>query len=308
MADLAIDIGQSQARIRVVHRGHPGEDLAIDGFAYGSDLLDTIAQIVGQTSERLGLSTISAVAVGSTGLYGCVPAVDDLQSRLRSSVGTRFVVVADDAVTAYLGARGDEDGIVVATGTGMVGLARGPMGVARVDGAGGMIGDDGSGWWIGRQGLIAAISAADGRWHASPALLARLESRFGPVGTFPAQLAAQTSPVAVVASFAKDVADAARDGDAISARIWEQAGSYIGGVIAAGASRAGLEDDAEWTLIGRLSAAIDLLMPGLDSRLAAMLPQSRHVSPIGEPLDGVSRLLTIDTANYGPMVQTSYAA
>ena len=307
MAGLAIDIGQTQARIRVVHGDHWVEDLAIDGFAYGSDLLDTIARIVAQASERLGLSTISAVAVGSTGLYGHVPAVDELQSRLQRSVGTTFVVIADDAVTAYLGARGDEDGVVVAAGTGIVGLAHGPKGAARVDGVGGMIGDEGSGWWIGRQGLIAAISVTDGRWNASPALLARLESRFGPVAAFPARLAAETSPVAVVASFAKDVADAARDGDAISARIWEQAGDQIGGVIAAGALRAGLGDDAKWTLIGRLSAATDLLKPGLDARLAALLPHSRHVHPIGEPLDGVSRLLTIDTASYAPMVQTSHA-
>ena len=307
MADLAIDIGQTQARIRVVRGDRLGQGLTIDGFAYGSDPLDTIARIVEQATERLGLSTISAVAVGTTGLYGHVPAVDDLQSRLHRSVGTTFVAVADDAVTAYLGARGDEDGVVVAAGTGIVGLAHGPEGAARVDGVGGMIGDEGSGWWIGRQGLIAAISAADGRWNASPALLARLEARFGAVSAFPAQLAAETSPVAVVASFAKDVADAARDGDAIAARIWEQAGDHIGGVIAAGVSRAGLGDDVEWTLIGRLSAATDLLKPGLDSRLTALLPYSRHVLPIGQPLDGVSRLLTIDAASYAPMVRTSHA-
>lgn len=305
MVDLAIDIGQTQARIRVVHDGRSGQELEIAGFAYGSDLLDTIARIVEESAEQLGLGSISAVAVGSTGLYGHIPPVDDVLSRLNRSVGTTHVVVADDAVTAYLGARGDEDGVVVAAGTGIVGLAHGPAGAARVDGVGGMIGDEGSGWWIGRQGLIAAISATDGRWDASPALLARLEAQFGPVADFPALLAAHSSPVAVVASFAKDVADVAREGDAVAARIWRQAGDYIGGVIAAAASRAGLGDDAQWTLIGRLSGANDLLKPGLDARLATLLPHSAQVVPSGEPLDGVSRLLTIDTASYAPMVRIS---
>ena len=305
MVDLAIDIGQTQARVRPLNADLLGGDLEIDGFAYGTDLLDTIVRIVEESTDRLGFDTVDAVAVGSTGLYGRVPAVDALLTRLHHKVGTTSVVVADDAVTAYLGARGDQDGVVVAAGTGMVGLGHGPAGAARVDGVGGMIGDEGSGWWIGRQGLIAAVSAADGRWNASAALLTRLEARFGPVDAFPARLAAETSPVAVVASFAKDVADIAREGDTVAAEIWRQAGDYIGGVIAAAASRAGLDADAQWTLIGRLSGADDLLQPGLDARLRVLLPQSTRVAPVGEPLDGVAQLLSIDTASYAPMVRIS---
>jgi N-acetylglucosamine kinase-like BadF-type ATPase len=305
VVDLAIDIGQTQARIRPLRTEGFGEELEIDGFAYGSDLLGTIARIVETASERLGLETVSAVAVGSTGLYGRVPPVDALLTRLRHRVGTRTVVVADDAVTAYLGARGDQDGVVVAAGTGMVCLAHGPAGAARVDGVGGMIGDEGAGWWIGRQGLIAAISAADGRQPASAALLMRLEARFGAVDAFPAWLAAEASPVAVVASFAKDVADVARDGDRVAAQIWQHAGEHIGGVIAAAAARAGLDEHAQWTLIGRLSAADDLLQPGLHARLATLLPHGTRVAPIGEPLDGVAQLLVVDTASYGPMVRAS---
>lgn len=305
MVDLAIDIGQTGARVRALRDGRVEEELELDGFTYGADLLHTIAHIAAVASDRLGLNAIPAVAVGSTGLYGRVPQLDGLLETLNDRVGTRKVVVADDAVTAYLGARGDRDGVVVAAGTGMVGLAHGPAGAARVDGVGGMIGDEGAGWWIGRQGLIAAISAADGRQPASTALLARLETRFGTVEAFPAWLASEPSPVAVVASFAKDVADIARDGDAVAAGIWRKAGEHIGGVIAAAASRAGLDGAAEWTLIGRLTSADDLLQPGLDARLARLLPHGTRVPPVGEPLDGVAQLLTIDTVSYGPMVRSS---
>jgi N-acetylglucosamine kinase-like BadF-type ATPase len=305
VVDLAIDIGQTQARIRAVHDGSPGRELEVDGFAYGSNLLDSITRIVAECAEKLGLSRIDAVAVGSTGLHGRLPAVDGVLNRLHRTLGTTSIVLADDAVTAYLGARGDQDGVVVAAGTGMVGLGLGPAGAARVDGVGYLIGDEGSGWWIGRQGLVAALSAGDGRPNGSAALLDRLRIRFGAVADFPGTLAAEPSPVAVVASFAKDVADAAREGDAVAAGIWREAGEHIGGVIGAAASGAGLGNAPQWTLIGRLSRADDLLQPGLDARLAALVPLGSRVPPVGGPLDGVSRLLHVGTARFAPMVRTS---
>lgn len=304
MVDLAIDIGQTQARVRVLRKDTKCvQDLEVPGFTYGADLSDTIMRIVEQSVQGLNLDTLDAVAVGSTGLYGQVPLVDDIFQRLSASFATRYVVVADDAVAAYLGAIGNQDGVVVAAGTGIVGLAHGPDGVARVDGVGGMIGDEGSGWWIGRQGLIAAISARDGRWKASPALLQRLEERFGPVGQFPAMVAASQSPVAVVASFAKEVADIAREGDPVAADIWHQAGDFIGGVIAAAASRAGLNGRSQWALVGRISEAGDLLQPGLDRRLSQLALHAERVEPVGGVLDGVALLLTVDPRSYAPMAQ-----
>ncbi|MCS5714567.1 hypothetical protein NVV95_08375 [Herbiconiux sp. CPCC 205716] len=305
MVDFAIDIGQTQARIRVVQHGGPGRELETAGFVYGSDLLGSITRIVTECAGTLGLDRVDAVAVGSTGLHGRVPAVDEVLRQLNRTLTTTSIVLADDAVTAYLGARGDQDGVVVAAGTGMVGLGLGPAGATRVDGVGYLIGDEGSGWWIGRRGIIAAISAADGRPDGSAALLARLQTRFGAVADFPGTLAADPSPVAVVASFAKDVADTARDGDAVSAGIWREAGEHIGGVVAAAAAGAGLGDRPQWTLIGRLSRADDLLQPGLDARLRPLAPQASRVPPVGGPLDGVSRLLHVDVNRYGPLIRAS---
>jgi N-acetylglucosamine kinase-like BadF-type ATPase len=90
-----------------------------------------------------------------------------------------------------------------------------------------MIGDEGSGWWIGCQGLIVAISASDGRQPNSAILLAAAEELFGPIQDVPNQVAAAQSPAAVVAGFAPAVAEAARQGDAVALSIWSGAGEYI---------------------------------------------------------------------------------
>lgn len=299
--DFAIDIGQTQARVRIVADDRRDEDVEVPGFAYGADLLATIHRVAVNAAQRIGVTSVGAIAVGSTGLYGRVPSLTELGRGLYESLGTQRIVVADDAVSSHLGALGDRDGVVIAAGTGLVGLGRGPAGAARVDGVGSMIGDDGSGWWIGRRGLIAAISASDGRPDASQRLLKRLESRFGPVPAFPASLASDPAPVAVVASFAKDVADAARDGDEVARSIWREAGGHIGAAVMGAASRAGLSGVTRWSLIGRLAQADDLLQPGIAARLRHA-PMLERVPPDGDPLDGVARLLHVQTASYAPMV------
>jgi glucosamine kinase len=74
------------------------------------------------------------------------------------------VVVHTDAAIALDDAFGDGAGILLVSGTGSVAFARGPDGTfARCGGWGPVIGDEGSGAWIGRRALNIAAAAADGR-------------------------------------------------------------------------------------------------------------------------------------------------
>jgi N-acetylglucosamine kinase-like BadF-type ATPase len=197
---------------------------------------------------------------------------------------------------------------LVAAGTGIVGLGIGPTGAARVDGTGSMIGDDGSGWWIGRRGAIAALSAHDGRSGGSPRLLSFLERQFGPVADFPAVVAASKFPVGTVASFAPAVAAAAREGDVEAGVIWAEAARHIGDAVVASAIRAGFERDARfpWAVTGRLTGAADLLDPVMESLISARFPAAFRVNSGGSSLDGAERLLQYPDANtLAPLVGTS---
>ncbi len=79
------------------------------------------------------------------------------------------VALAHDSTTSYLGALGDEPGVMITSGTGVVTLAVGPDDVARVDGWGWIMGDSGSAYWIGRNALEAAMRGYDGRRRVDPA-------------------------------------------------------------------------------------------------------------------------------------------
>ncbi len=81
----------------------------------------------------------------------------------RISHGSRVLVV-NDALIALVAAAGESPGIVIVAGTGSIAYGRNARGLAaRAGGWGHMIGDEGSGYWIGRLALAAAVREVDGR-------------------------------------------------------------------------------------------------------------------------------------------------
>src|SRR5438132_14014920 len=78
------------------------------------------------------------------------------------------VLVVNDALIALVAGAQDAPGIVIIAGTGSIVYGRNAAGeAARAGGWGHMIGDEGSGYWIGREALAAVMRAADGRGPAT---------------------------------------------------------------------------------------------------------------------------------------------
>ena len=78
------------------------------------------------------------------------------------------VVVHADATIALDDAFGEGPGILLIAGTGSVAFGRGPTGrVTRCGGWGPVIGDEGSGAWIGRRALSVVTASSDGREPAT---------------------------------------------------------------------------------------------------------------------------------------------
>ena len=85
----------------------------------------------------------------------------------RISPGSRVLVVNDALVALEAGAPG-APGIVIICGTGSIAYGRNAQGVAaRAGGWGHIIGDEGSGYWIGQQAVQAVMRDADGRGPAT---------------------------------------------------------------------------------------------------------------------------------------------
>jgi N-acetylglucosamine kinase len=73
-------------------------------------------------------------------------------------------LVVNDALVALVAGVGDQSGVVLIAGTGSIAYGVNPAGyAARSGGWGYVLGDEGSGYWIGRKALAAAVREADGR-------------------------------------------------------------------------------------------------------------------------------------------------
>ena len=137
------------------------------------------------------------------------------------------VAVGSDVDAAHADAFGTGAGMLLVVGTGSIVRAVDPLGeVLTVGGWGALLGDEGSGYRIGLDGVSAVLRSADGR-EPETALTAALLSSTGTAG--PASLAAWAigATKGEIAALFGAVATAARQGDTVAARVIHHA---LGGV------------------------------------------------------------------------------
>ncbi|MFD3571486.1 N-acetylglucosamine kinase [Streptomyces sp. NPDC058667] len=250
-------------------------------------LLTQVLPAVRALTAPHGGRPVVAAAVGAAGMATLGNELRaELPGAFAEAWGARRLALAADAVTAYAGALGQRPGVVVAGGTGMIALGTDLTSWRRADGWGHLLGDCGSGAWIGRAGLEAAMRAYDGRRGGSAALLARAEELFGPAPGLPGALYPRTDRPAVLASFAPEVGRCA-PADPVAADILARAAGHIADAAEA-ASPPG--PGALVALTGGLFKMGDGLLVPLRAGLAERIPCARTVDPAGDPAAGAVAL------------------
>ncbi|MFJ7958783.1 N-acetylglucosamine kinase [Streptomyces sp. NPDC096319] len=246
-------------------------------------LLEQVLPAVRDLRAPFAARPVVAVTVGAAGM---ATLGDELRAELPGALarawGVDRLALAADAVTAYAGALGQRPGVVVAGGTGLIALGTDLTSWRRADGWGHLLGDCGSGAWIGRAGLEAAMRAHDGRRGGSPALLALAEKLFGPAAGLAGVLYPRTDRPAVLASFAPEVGRCAGT-DPVAAGILARAGAHIAEAAEAACPA---EPGAVVALTGGLFRMGEPLLAPLRAALAELLPGARTVAPDGDPLAG----------------------
>ncbi|MEU6590670.1 BadF/BadG/BcrA/BcrD ATPase family protein [Streptomyces sp. NPDC046881] len=294
---LAVDSGGSGLRVAV---GVPGREPSarretrepVRTGARGIDpahLMDQLVPVARALAAEAGVGELGTAVVGAAGFASLGDALRaELPGALARELGVRAVALAADAVTAYVGALGPHPGAVLAAGTGLIAVGTDLTGWRRADGWGHLLGDCGSGAWIGRAGLEAALRAHDGRDGGSAPLLACAEEQFGPVRGLPGLLYPRTDRAAVLASFAPRVAGCAAR-DPVAADILRTAARHM-----ADSAAAVCPDDGtpEVAVTGGLFSMGDPLLVPLREELARRLPHARQVPAEGDPLHGSVRIAT----------------
>ena len=206
--------------------------------------------------------------------------------------GSKALVVNDALVALEAGAPGLA-GIVIIAGTGSIAYGRDANGrAARAGGWGHVLGDEGSGFWLGRQALSAILRAADQR-GAKTALAAPVMAHFG--------VTRETDLVhpvyeggmkpKVVAALASIVGEVAGAGDPVAMRIVARGADELATSAASVGRRLGLESaHIPLPLAGGIFHAVPLVRTLVIARLAELLPNARPAVLEAEPASGAVRL------------------
>ena len=204
----------------------------------------------------------------------------------------RVVIVNDALVALEAGAPG-EPGIVIISGTGSIAYGRNAAGeAARAGGWGYVLGDEGSGYWIGRAALRAVLRAAD---HRGPrTLLTEMLLEHFQVAQPQALLHAvyhtHLAPAAIGA-LATSVQRAFRAGDAAAVGILRGAADELEGGALSVARRLDL---LPHPFVFVLSGGIFRAVPWLEQELSRRLPLAAPLSVTRllerEPAEGAVRL------------------
>ncbi len=215
------------------------------------------------------------------------------------------VVVVNDALIALEAGAPGAPGVVIIAGTGSIAYGRNAQGhAARAGGWGYVLGDEGSGYWLGRQALRAVLRASDGRGPQTP-LTTRVLAHYKVAR--PQDLVREIyygrfkpSTVAAIASL---VEDAANDGDAWSAALIDTGAQELSRAARAVCDRLDLPEGPV-VLAGGNFRAVPRLAAGVTATLTHAHPHT-VVRPLDrEPAAGAIHLAI--AARAGTLVIPTY--
>jgi len=297
---LLVDGGKSKTEAVIVNSHgveiakSRGPGLEIIGSVNG---YERVVESLKATFEQLPESgRFTGVAFGLNGAQAPSPSSELAVQAISSLIKADQFTIASDVVMNYLGALGNQPGVVVAAGTGAVIMAISKEGVPyRIDGDGPLFSDRGSGYDIGRQGLRIAAMVDDGL-HGSSALHKAMIQRFGTLENTAASVYGAVNPIEVVASFSRAVVEAANEGDEISIEILRTAAQDLALNVLAAARRSHLAGAPfSYSTAGGVFNSGPLLQKPFHEFIAQYLPEAQYQKPIGGAIAG-ARIMAMDTA------------
>lgn len=239
---------------------------------------------------------IAQAGIGPAELGGAVLAVagTDTESIVRHVRAARSEawIVVNDVVGAWATATGAGPGVAVISGTGSNVFGVGPDARAwRAGGWGHLLGDEGSGYWLGLQSIKAALR--DRESSGPETALSDAAPRFFGVQSVEALASfVYSKPLTKgeIAAFATETAKLAAQGDEVARELFRRGATELAEQITAVIHRTGLADGAPFPvgLIGSAFKAGALLVEPLSEAIHASAPQAKidtvEMAPVGGSL------------------------
>ncbi|HEX2217689.1 MAG TPA: BadF/BadG/BcrA/BcrD ATPase family protein [Gemmatimonadales bacterium] len=292
---IGADVGGSKTAVGVSEGGavlaradgpgaavRPGRALASAGM---------IAEVVRRALAGVGRLTGDVLLVGAAGA-GRDPERSELAKALRAETLASHVAVTTDVELALAGAFEAGPGIVVSAGTGSIAVGRDASGARRrIGGYGWQMGDEGSGYAIGRAALGAVSRAHDGRSPKTALTERVLTATRSPDFDDLVRWAAGASP-AEIAMLAPQVLEVAAEGDPLAQGIADYAARELSQLAICLRPLLEAQGPVGVALTGGLLAEDRPLRRSVLARLA----EEPGLLPVDAPVDAVVGALRLATA------------
>ncbi len=258
------------------------------------NLRHAIVQVLADVDEDPHLVNLVAGFAGLDGPSDVATVAEMMRNATQDLPNRRWWAV-NDTVAAWAGAMAAEPGAIVISGSGAAALAVGENGLCyHADGWGHWLGDEGSGFDIGRQGLRAALRAVDQRGPATE-LTDRLMSRQATAAngwaSWVTSLNALTSDDVhpQIAAFALDVVESATAGDGVALEILGRAAQALAHTAASVLRQAHLSSPQVAT-VGSLFVHSQILYDEFGQRVQQLVPGVLVNRPKLQPAEGAALL------------------
>ena len=251
---------------------------------------EALQQVVREAcaGASVDLKSITRTVAGVAGV-GAAEVRGFVERALRAIVGGEVVVVTDADTTLHA-AFGPGSGVVVISGTGSIALARDRDGkTARAGGWGWAISDEGSGPWIGRAAIAAALSARDA---GEATFFEQAVLRAWQLDDWQQLVrAANAIPQPDFGALLPLVSAAADAGDPVASKVFRRAGRELAALAETAASRVfDVSASVPIAMSGGALTHAHLLREAFSSSVTTLLPNGILSSDLADPLMGALQM------------------
>jgi glucosamine kinase len=273
-----------------IGRGGPSNPDSAGPKAAGEALLEAAASAADGAGIELQQLDAAVLAIAGTD-------TDAVAAHIHRSAPPSWIVV-NDVVGAWATATGVRPGVAVISGTGSNVFGVGADGHCwRSGGWGHVLGDEGSGYWIGLKAISAVLHDRDGSGPATQLSEAALD--FFEVDSVQALVSlvyGKPLTKSEIAAFAVRAGKDAEQGDEVAISIYEQGARELGAQIAAVISKTGLQGAFPIGLVGSAFKAGEVFVAPLAQAIAKLAPQAKvcvvDIAPVAGAL-----MLAIEAAS-----------
>jgi glucosamine kinase len=310
---LAAVLDLHSRELHLAHGGPSNED-AVGGKAAVEALLGTAEQAIERAGIDAAQLAAAVLAVAGTDTASIV-------RHVRAARSEAWIVV-NDVVGAWATATGAGPGVAVISGTGSNVFGVGPGARAwRAGGWGHLLGDEGSGYWLGLQSIKAALRDRESSGPET-ALSQAAPAFFGVESAEALASLVYSKPLTKgeIAAFATETAKLAEQGDEVARELFRRGAAELAEQIAAVIRRTGLDGaDAGPFPVGLIGSAFKagaVFVEPLSEAVHATAPQAGietvEMAPVGGSLLLAARACgagaRIDAAELAPMIERALSA